>query len=77
MMTLKEWRDGKKWSQAHLASALTKRLGRTIYQSHVAAWEGGAMPAADVGEALRTLSCGKVRADGLGRKEAARYARKP
>ena len=74
MLTLRQWREGKKWSQAHLANTLTKRLGRTIYQSHVAAWESGAMPAADVGEAVRTLSGGKVRADGFGRKDAARDA---
>jgi transcriptional regulator with XRE-family HTH domain len=70
MTTLKEWREGKKWTQAHLANVLAKKLRQpAITQAHVSAWENGVMPAADIGEAIRTLSGGKVRGDSFGKPE--------
>lgn len=62
-MKLREWRESKGWSRAHLAKTLNKKLNRTeplIGDSHVQAWEGDTMPAADVGEAIRKLSKGLV-----------------
>lgn len=77
MTTLREWRESKKWSQAHLANTLSKRLGKKLYQSHVAAWESGSMPGADIGDAIRKLSGGKVSADTYGRKESGSDANQP
>lgn len=61
MQTLKQWRESKGWSQNHLANSLSKKLGREVTQSNVSAWEGGTMPGADVGEAIRKLSRGAVK----------------
>ena len=59
-MTNKEWREFKGWSQKHLASVLTKKLGRAIGQSHITEWENGTTTPADVGEVMKKLSAGRI-----------------
>lgn len=56
----KSWREMKGWSQAHLANVLTKKLGRTIRQSHISEWENGTTTPADVGEVMKKLSAGRI-----------------
>ena len=59
-MTNKEWREFKGWSQKHLAAVLTKKVGRDISQAHISEWENGTTTPADVGEAMKKLSAGRI-----------------
>lgn len=70
MMTLKEWRAGKKWSQAHFANCLSKRVGETFYQSHVQSWENGGVPNAKTAEAIKKITGGKVTPESYGKQDA-------
>lgn len=67
-LTLAAWRKERGLSQRELASLLSGRLGRTVHQQSIWGWEtGGIMPGADVAEALRELSMGRVTGTSFGR----------
>ena len=59
-MTLAEWRKAAGLSQRETASRLSALLGRPVHGPSVHQWETGVMPGADVAEAIRTMSGGKV-----------------
>lgn len=63
----KEWRKSEKLSQAEVAAKLTEKTGREYRQSHISAWEKGAMADAFVGDAYREISRGKVRGVDFGK----------
>lgn len=68
-MTLAEWRKTEGISQEELASRLSATLGRPVHQPSVCQWESGSvMPGADVAEAIRTISGGKVNGASFGRR---------
>ena len=68
-MTLAEWRKAEGISQEELASRLSAALGRPVHQPSVCQWESGSvMPAADVAEAIRTMTGGKVTGASFGRR---------
>ena len=62
-MHLKQWRLSEGLSRQRLADKLNPLLNRKVplRDSHIQAWEGGCMPGADVGEALRKLSKGAIK----------------
>jgi len=60
-MTLKEWRESRRYTQVQLANMLSKGLNQKVKQPQINQWEGGAMPRADIGELITKLSKGKVR----------------
>lgn len=66
-MTLKEWRNGKGWSQADVAEALKRIVPGKWRQSHVAAWENGTVPGGVPMAAITKLTRGKVAAGSFGR----------
>jgi transcriptional regulator with XRE-family HTH domain len=65
---LQSWREKAGMTRKQLADTLTKMLSRTITANHVYAWEKGSMPSWDVGEALSTLTGGKVTPQGIREK---------
>lgn len=71
-MTLAEWRNAEGLSQEELASRLSASLGRPVHQPSVCQWEsGGVMPGADVAEAIRTMTDGRVTGSSFGKNKRA------
>ncbi len=67
-MTLAEWRRAQGLSQRETAERLSALLGRPVHAPSVCQWEKkGVMPGADVAEAIRRLSGGKVTGSSFGR----------
>lgn len=69
-MTLAEWRKAKGLSQQETARRLSAILGRPVHQPSVFQWESGTvMPGADVAEAIRKMTGGRVTGSSFGRRE--------
>ncbi len=64
---LAAWRKGQGLSQRDVASLLSAALGRPVRQQNVGQWESGVMPGADVAEAIRALTGGRVTGESFGR----------
>lgn len=67
-LTLAEWRKAHGVSQKEMAERLSARLGRKVHAPSVCQWEHGVMPGADVAEAIRKATGGKVKAGSFGRR---------
>lgn len=65
---LAEWRKSLGLSQKETAERLSARLGRKVHAPSVCQWEHGVMPGADVAEAIRDLTQGRVTGDSFGRR---------
>ena len=63
---LAAWRKLEKVSQKEMARRLSARLGRTVHAPSICQWENGVMPGADVAEAIRAETEGKVTGDTFG-----------
>lgn len=59
-VSLEVWREKAGISQKQLADTLSQITRSKITGNHVAAWERGSMPGWDSGEAISTLTGGKV-----------------
>lgn len=68
-MTLAEWRKARGVSQQELANRLSAALGRVVHQPSIRQWESGVMPGADVAEALRELTEGRVTGTSFGKAQ--------
>lgn len=68
-MTLAEWRKERGLSQRELAVRLSAALGRPVTQQSVCQWESSVVPGADVAEAIRKLTGGRVRGDSFGKRK--------
>lgn len=67
-VTLAEWRKGKGLSQQKLARLVSAALGREVHQQNIFQWESGVAPGADVAEAIRKVTGGKVKGSSFGRR---------
>ena len=68
LTNLFDWRKAEGVSQKEMASRLSARLGRTVHPPSICQWESGIMPGADVAEAIRAETGGKVTGDTFGRR---------
>ena len=53
-----------------MAERLSARLGRKVHAPSVCQWEHGVMPGADVAEAIRRVTRGRVNGDSFGRRKS-------
>jgi transcriptional regulator with XRE-family HTH domain len=70
-ITLAEWRKVEGISQKEMAGRLSAILGRPVHQPSIYQWENGVMPGADVAEAIRKMTAGKVTGSSFGRAKPA------
>ena len=67
-MTLARWRRARGLSQKETAERLSAALGRPVHAPSVCQWESGVMPGADVAEAIRAMTGGRVTGSSFGRR---------
>lgn len=70
-VTLAEWRKGRGLSQREAALLLSGFLGRPVQAANIGQWETGVMPGADVAEAVRRMTRGRVTGASFGRRKPA------